>query len=113
VASSSNRPLIDLVLDLAGLARSFRATVSSEEVARGKPAPDVSLEAARRLGVEPARCAAVEDSTNGILAADAAGMRVIAVPRDDYPAEPQALARAPVVLDFLDQLTPEVIGSSS
>jgi HAD superfamily hydrolase (TIGR01509 family) len=113
VASSSNRPLIDLVLDLAGLARSFRATVSSEEVARGKPAPDVYLEAARRLGVEPARCAAVEDSTNGILAADAAGMRVIAVPRDDYPAEPQALARAPVVLDFLDQLTPEVIGSSS
>ena len=69
VASSSNRPLIDLVLDLAGLARFFRVTVSSEEVARGKPAPDVYLEAARRLGVDPDSCTAVEDSTNGILAA--------------------------------------------
>ena len=113
VASSSNRPLIDLVLDLAGLARFFRVTVSSEEVARGKPAPDVYLEAARRLDVDPDSCTAVEDSTNGILAAHAAGMRVIAVPRRDYPPDPEALACAAVVLDFLDQLTPEVIGSSS
>jgi HAD superfamily hydrolase (TIGR01509 family) len=112
LASSSNRPLIDLVLELAGLSRSFRVTVSSEEVARGKPAPDVYLEAARRLGVDPGSCTAVEDSTNGILSAGAAGMRVIAVPRADYPPEPRALAHAAGVLDFLDQLTPEVIGSS-
>jgi len=80
VASSSNRPIIDLVLELSSLASCFRATVSSEEVARGKPAPDVYLEAARRLGADPARCAAVEDSHNGILAAKAAGMRVVAIP---------------------------------
>ena len=80
LASSSNRELIDLVLESSGLGRYFEASVSSEEVARGKPAPDVFLEAARRLGVDPTRCAAVEDSENGILAAKAAGMRTIAIP---------------------------------
>ncbi len=109
VASSSNRPLIDLVLELAGLAGAFKATVSSEEVRRGKPSPDVYVEAARRLGTEPARCAAVEDSTNGILAARAAGMRVIAVPRPDYPPSADALAEAAVVLDSLATLTPPVV----
>src|SRR5438046_9238826 len=62
VASSSNRELIDHVLELSGLAPYFKATVSSEEVERGKPAPDVYLEAAHRLGVEPPRSAALEDS---------------------------------------------------
>ena len=80
VASSSNRELIDAVLRRLGLEPLFAVTVSSEEVARGKPAPDVYLEAARRLGVEPARCAAVEDSASGIRAAHAAGMRVLAYP---------------------------------
>jgi len=98
VASSSNRPLIDAVLERAGIAALFAATVSSEEVARGKPAPDVYLEAARRLGVEPARCAAVEDSSNGLRAAHAAGMRVLALPNAHYPPEPDALALAHVVL---------------
>ena len=79
VASSSNRPLIDLVLELSGLERLFRATVSSEEVARGKPAPDVYLEACRRLGVAAASAAAVEDSHAGIESARAAGMRVLAI----------------------------------
>ena len=88
VASSSNRPLIDAVLEGAGLAARFAVAVSSEEVARGKPAPDVYLEAARRLGVEPARCAAVEDSSNGLRAAHAAGMRVIAFPNAHYPPAP-------------------------
>ncbi|MGH2934644.1 MAG: HAD family hydrolase, partial [Gaiellaceae bacterium] len=78
LASSSNRELIDTVLDVAGLADCFAATVSSEEVAHGKPAPDVYLEAAKRLGVAPARCAAVEDSHGGIRSAKAAGMRVVA-----------------------------------
>ena len=109
VASSSNRPLIDLVLELADLARFFRVTVSSEEVAHGKPAPDVYLDVAARLEVEPRACAAVEDSTNGINSAADAGMRVIAVPRPDYPAAPEALARAAVVLDSLAELTPRVV----
>src|SRR6185312_5849397 len=97
VASSSNRPIIELVLELAGLERYFAVTVSSEEVPRGKPAPDVYLEAARGLGVDPRACAAIEDSTNGIRSAHAAGMRVIAVPRPDYPPAPDALALAAVV----------------
>ena len=83
LASSSNREIIDLFLELSGLADRFAVTVSSEEVARGKPAPDVYLEAARRLGVAPAACTAVEDSENGIRAAKAAGMRV------DRPAQPR------------------------
>jgi HAD superfamily hydrolase (TIGR01509 family) len=109
VASSSNRELIDLVLELLGVQHLFRATVSSEEVDRGKPAPDVYLEAARRLGVDPAFAAAVEDSQNGILAAKAAGMRVIAVPNRHFPPDEQALAEADVVLDSLAGLTAEAV----
>jgi HAD superfamily hydrolase (TIGR01509 family) len=111
LASSSNRNVIDLVLDLAGIADEFAATVSSEEVQRGKPAPDVYLEAARRLGVDPAACAAVEDSTNGIRSAHAAGMVVIAVPNRDFPPEPEALDLAAVVLDSLEDLSPEQVRS--
>jgi HAD superfamily hydrolase (TIGR01509 family) len=109
VASSSNRPLIDAVLDLSGLAGYFAATVSSEEVPRGKPAPDVYLEATGRLGVEAARCAAIEDSHSGIRSAKAAGMRVIAIPNASYPPEDDALAQADVVLRSLDDLTPDVV----
>jgi HAD superfamily hydrolase (TIGR01509 family) len=109
VASSSNRPLIDVVLELSRLDRLFRATVSSEEVPRGKPAPDVYLEAARRLGVAPEACAAVEDSHNGIRSAKAAGMRVVAIPNPSFPPGPEALAEADVVLDSLAELTPEAI----
>ena len=109
LASSSNRPLIDLALDLAGLERFFTATVSSEEVGRGKPAPDVYLEAARRLGVDPARAAAIEDSHNGILSARAAGMRIIAVPNPSFPPRPEALAEADVVLGSIAELTPDAI----
>ena len=111
VASSSNRPLIELVLDLADLAQFFDAVVSSEEVERGKPAPDVYLEAARRLGVEPLGCAAIEDSENGLLAAHAAGMRVIAIPNREFHPSGEALAAADVVLDSLDELTPGRVGS--
>ncbi|MEA2448704.1 MAG: hypothetical protein QOG63_636 [Thermoleophilaceae bacterium] len=109
LASSSNLPLIELALELSGLRRFFEAVVSSEEVARGKPAPDVYLEAARRLGVPAERCAAVEDSTNGLLSAHAAGMRVIAVPDPRYPPSDEALAVADVTLGSLDELTPEAI----
>ena len=109
LASSSNRPLIDLVLELSGLGRLFRATVSSEEVGRGKPAPDVYLEACRRLGVEPARAAAVEDSHAGIGAGKAAGMRVIAIPNASFPPGNEALAEADVVRGSLAELTPAAV----
>ena len=109
VASSSNRVLIDLVLELSGLAPRFRATVSSEEVPRGKPAPDVYLEAARRVGVQPTHAAAVEDSSAGICSASAAGMRVVAIPNRSFPPGEGALEVADVVLESLAELTPEAI----
>jgi HAD superfamily hydrolase (TIGR01509 family) len=99
LASSSNRELIDVVLRRLDLTSLFDVTVSSEEVPRGKPAPDVYREAARRLAVEPARCAAVEDSASGIRSAHAAGMRVIAYPNRHFPPAEDALALAEVVLD--------------
>jgi HAD superfamily hydrolase (TIGR01509 family) len=109
LASSSNRELIDLALELLGVKHRFKATVSSEEVARGKPAPDVYLEAARRLGVEPTHAAAIEDSENGIRAAKAAGIRVIAIPNPHFPPAEDALTQADVLLRSLDELTPEVV----
>src|SRR5438270_8860150 len=109
LASSSNRELIDRALELSGLAPYFRATVSSEEVERGKPAPDVYLEAARRLGVEPARCAAIEDSASGIRSAHAAGMHVVAIPNRAFPPPEDALALADIVLDSIADLRPETI----
>jgi len=112
LASSSNRELIDLVLELSGMDRLFRATVSSEAVPRGKPAPDVYLEAARRLSVSPQRCAAVEDSENGIHSAKAAGMRVLAIPNPHYPPNENALTAADAVLDSLADLQPSLIDSS-
>ena len=109
LASSSNRPIIELVLELAAIADRFEVTVSSEEVARGKPAPDVYLEALRRMEVAPARAAAIEDSTNGLLAARAAGMFVVAVPNPVFPPRSDALAGADVVIDSLTELTPETV----
>jgi HAD superfamily hydrolase (TIGR01509 family) len=104
LASSANRPLIDLALRESGLGRHFRATVSSEEVERGKPAPDVYLEAARRLEVDPAEAAAVEDSHNGILSAHNAGMHVIAIPNAAFPPGDDALAKADQVLGSIEEL---------
>src|SRR5439155_9410652 len=105
LASSSNREIFEAVLELAGLADCFRATVSSEEVERGKPAPDVYLEAARRLGVAPELCTAVEDSQAGIRSAKSAGMRVVAIPNASYPPDDEALALADTVVRSLDELT--------
>jgi HAD superfamily hydrolase (TIGR01509 family) len=109
LASSSNRPVIDAFLDKAGVRDLFAATVSSEEVGRGKPAPDVFLEAARRLDVPPERAAAIEDSANGLRAAAAANMHVVAVPNAHYPPPADALALADVVLDSLSELVPDVV----
>ncbi len=113
LASSSNRPLIDLALARLGVADLFRATVSSEEVERGKPAPDVYLEAARRLGVPPERIVAVEDSANGIRAAKAAGMRAVAVPNIHFPPPMDVLESADVRLESLAGLTPDAVESAS
>jgi len=111
LASSSNRPLIDAALELSGLDRFFATTVSSEEVARGKPAPDVYLEAAARLRTEPALCAAVEDSHSGIRSANAAGMHVIAIPNPSFPPDPEALAIAALELHSIGELTVAAVES--
>lgn len=109
LASSSPTRLIQRTLDASGLAASFSVTLSTEEVGAGKPAPDVYLQVARRLGTAPDRCTAVEDSTNGLRAARAAGMRVVAVPTRTYPPDPAELARADAVIDSLHDLTPHTI----
>ena len=109
LASSSNREVIEAFLETAHVRDLFPATVSSEEVARGKPAPDVFLEAARRLGVPPEGCAAIEDSANGLRAAKAAGMRVIAIPNPHYAPSADVLALADVVLASLDGLDVEAV----
>ncbi len=113
LASSANRSLIELVLELAGLAGCFEATVSSEEVAHGKPAPDVYLEAARRLSRGPATCVAVEDSTSGLRSAAAAEMGIVAIPNQAFPPEPDSLALADVVLESIQELEPELVASLS
>jgi HAD superfamily hydrolase (TIGR01509 family) len=113
LASSSNREVFEEALRLAGLTDCFRATVSSEEVARGKPAPDVYLEAAHRLGVAAARCAAVEDSHAGIRSAKTAGMRVVAIPNAAYPPDEEALELADAVVPSLDDLTVNVLRGSN
>jgi HAD superfamily hydrolase (TIGR01509 family) len=107
LASSSNREIIDLFLELSGLGPHFAVTISSEEVARGKPAPDVYLEVLRRLAADPAGSVAVEDSENGIRAANAAGMRVVALPNLHYPPDPAVLAEADEVVGSLHELTVE------
>ena len=113
LASSSNREIIDLVLELAGFGDAFGVTVSSEEVDRGKPAPDVYLEAARRLGAEPGRCVAIEDSSNGLRSAVAAEMAVIAVPNPHYPPEADALALAQATVPVVGDVTPALVESAA
>jgi len=112
VASSSNRPIIELVLDRMGVRDRFAAVVSSEEVVNGKPAPDVYLAVARELGVEPEDCVAIEDSTNGIKSALAAGMRTIAVPNRQFRPDDDVLESASVVVPSLAEVTPALVASS-
>ena len=111
IASSAPKSLIEAVLDDSGLRSAFAAAVSSEEVPHGKPAPDVYLAAAERLGVPPTACAAVEDSSNGLRSAAAAGLAVIAVPRPEYPPAADALDQARLVLDSLTELTSDTIAA--
>ncbi len=112
LASSSNRPLIDAVLELGELGSFFAATVSSEEVPHGKPAPDVYVEAAKRLAVEASVCAAIEDSHSGIRSAKAAAMHVVAIPNRSFPPGEEALAEADVVLPSLAELTPDAVDAT-
>ena len=97
------------MLDHHHLTSSFGATVSSAEVARGKPGPDVYLEAARRLAAPPEGCVAVEDSSNGIRAAAAAGMTVVAIPNPTYPPKPDAMELAARVADGVGSAYREIV----
>jgi HAD superfamily hydrolase (TIGR01509 family) len=110
LASSSNRQIIDLVLELTGWAALFSVTVSSDEVAHGKPAPDVYLETVRRLELTTASCVAIEDSGAGIRAALGAGLTVVAIPNRAYPPDPEILGQADLVLDSLSQLDAAITG---
>lgn len=112
LATASNREVIDAVLAASGLTDGFAATVSGEEVARSKPAPDTYLTAARKLGVAPDRAAAIEDSTNGLRAAAAAGMLVVAIPNREFPPEQDALLLASVTLDSIEELTPALLDAA-
>ena len=109
LATSSNREIIDIVIEVGGFEDLFVTTVSSEEVERGKPAPDVYLEATKRMRVDPANAAAIEDSTNGLLAAHNAGMRVVAIPNDAHPPAEKGLDVADVVLNSIEDLKPGVV----
>jgi HAD superfamily hydrolase (TIGR01509 family) len=109
LASSANRSLIELVLELADMRARFQAVVSAEEVAHGKPAADVYLEAARRLHARPERCAAIEDSSNGLRAARTAGMLLVAIPNRDFPPSADALALADAVIGSLGELRPPLL----
>lgn len=105
LASSAARAVIDAVLRRHSIDEWFSATVSSEEVRRGKPSPDVYLEAANRIGVAGTAGIAVEDSSNGIRSAHAAGLSVVAIPNPHYPPRPEALALADhVAADHRDAL---------
>jgi HAD superfamily hydrolase (TIGR01509 family) len=109
LASSSPAALIDAALDGAGLRACFTVALSTEQVSRGKPAPDIYLAVTDLLGFAPEACAAVEDSTNGLRSAAAAGLQVIAVPHPRYPPEPAALHASRLVLTGLDGLTAQAI----
>jgi HAD superfamily hydrolase (TIGR01509 family) len=113
LASSSPRSLIDRVVAEAGITGAFAVSLSTEEVARGKPAPDVYLAVAERLGVDPASCLALEDSSNGLRSAGAAGMTVVAVPHPRYPPDPDALALADRVLASLHELTVDLVAQAA
>jgi HAD superfamily hydrolase (TIGR01509 family) len=113
LASSSPPLLIDAVLEHVGLREYFGVAMSTEQVASGKPAPDIYLAVTGRLGRKPDRCAAVEDSTNGVRSAAAAGCEVVAVPRPEYPVDPAVLSTASAVLSSLTELDEQVVTATA
>ena len=108
LASSAPREIIDTVMATMGIGRFFSATVSSAEVARGKPSPDVYLAAVDRLGIVASRSLAVEDSSNGVRAASAAGLTVVAVEHGEYPLSPDALVLTHSVRTTLRQVRDDI-----
>ena len=112
LASSSPTRLIDVVLTTTRWKELFAVTVSTEQVARGKPAPDVYRAAADQLAMPPSSCAAVEDSSNGMLSAAAAGLTLIALPNRRYPPSAAALSHASLVIDDLAELTPDAVAGA-
>jgi HAD superfamily hydrolase (TIGR01509 family) len=110
VASSAHPDVIAAALAATGLQDVFRVVVSSDEVDHGKPAPDVYLATAQRLGVAPAACLVVEDSLNGIRAGKAAGMTVVLVPNASVPPPPGAAQLADLVVERLADLDPATVG---
>jgi HAD superfamily hydrolase (TIGR01509 family) len=111
VASSAPAVLIQTVLQSAGLRSCFSVVMSTEQVAHGKPAPDIYLAVTAALGCPPPDCAAVEDSSNGLRSAAAAALRVIAIPQPQYPPDPDALAQASLVLPSLARLTTDAVAA--
>jgi len=109
VASSAHRDVIDAALAAAGLGEILHVVVSSDEMAHGKPAPDVYLEAPRRLGVAPRACLVVEDSFDGVRAGKAAGMTVVLVPNGSVPPAPGTHELADLVLDRSADLDPDAV----
>ena len=113
VASSAHRAVIDAALAAVGLADVLTVVVSSDEVPHGKPDPDVYLEAARRLAVDPGRCLVVEDSLNGVRSAKSAGMTVVLVPNIAVPPAQGATDLAELVLDRLADLDPVALAAAA
>jgi HAD superfamily hydrolase (TIGR01509 family) len=111
LASSAPAALIDTVLESSGLRPYFQVTMSTEQVPHGKPAPDIYLAVTARLGYSPQDCAAIEDSSNGLRSAAAAGLHVIAIPRPQYPPDPDALATVSLVLPSLADLTTDAVAA--
>jgi HAD superfamily hydrolase (TIGR01509 family) len=111
LASSSPPRLIETVLQSAGLRDCFEVVMSTEQVRRGKPAPDIYLAVTAELGCPAGECAALEDSSNGFRSAAAAGLRVIAIPQPRYPPDPDALAQASLVLPSLAALTTDAVAA--
>ncbi len=111
LASSSPPVLIETVLEAAGLRSYFQVTMSTEQVPHGKPAPDIYLAVTAQMGCSPPDCAAIEDSSNGLRSAAAAGLHVIAVPHPRYPPDPDVLAATSLVLPTLADLTPDAVAA--
>jgi len=111
VASSSPRELIEQVLELVGLGECFEVVISSEEVRRGKPAPDVYLRACELLGSRPSHTAAIEDSGAGVRSAVAAGMPVVLIPGTEFPPDPGLLEEADLALESIKQLDVDAVAA--
>jgi HAD superfamily hydrolase (TIGR01509 family) len=111
LASSSPRRLIDIVLESTGLAHWFQVSISTEEVGAGKPSPVVYQTVVGRLGVQPVQAIAIEDSSNGLRSAAAAGLGVLAVPHAVFPPSEDALVLADVIVDSLDEITLDLVAS--